>query len=34
VAASVVRSTEAAITELSDADLAALVGLVRDRVLA
>jgi non-specific serine/threonine protein kinase len=33
LAASVVRSTEAAITELSDADLAALVGLVRERVL-
>jgi non-specific serine/threonine protein kinase len=33
MAASVVRSTEAAITEMSDADLAALVGLVRERVL-
>ena len=33
VAASVVRSTESAITEMSDADLAALVGLVRERVL-
>ena len=33
VAASVVRATESAITELSDDDLAALVGLVRDRVL-
>jgi non-specific serine/threonine protein kinase len=33
LASSVVRSTEAAITEMSDADLAALVGLVRERVL-
>ena len=33
MAASVVRSTEAAITEMSDADLSALVGLVRERVL-
>jgi len=33
LAASVVRSTEAAITELSDADLTSLVGLVRERVL-
>ena len=33
LAASVVRSTEAAITEMSDADLSALVGLVRERVL-
>lgn len=33
LAASVVRSTESAITELSDADLSALVGLVRDRIL-
>ena len=33
LAASVVRSTEAAITEMSDADLAALVSLVRERVL-
>lgn len=34
LAASVVRSTDAAITEMSDADLAELVGLVRERVLA
>lgn len=33
LAASVVRSTEAAITEMSDEDLTALVELVRDRVL-
>jgi len=33
VAASVVRSTETAVTELSDDDLAALVGLVRSQVL-
>jgi non-specific serine/threonine protein kinase len=33
LAASVVRSTEAAITEMTDADLSALVGLVRERVL-
>jgi len=33
LAASVVRSTESAITEMSDADLSALVGLVRERVL-
>ena len=33
LAASVVRSTESAITDMSDADLAALVGLVRERVL-
>jgi hypothetical protein len=29
----VVRSTDTAITELSDADLASLVTLVRERVL-
>jgi SNF2 family DNA or RNA helicase len=33
LAASVVRSTESAITEMSDDDLSALVELVRDRVL-
>ena len=33
LASAVVRSTEAAITEMSDDDLAALVGLVRERVL-
>ncbi len=33
VAASVVRATETAITELSDDDLASLVGLVRSQVL-
>ena len=33
LAAAVVRSTESAITEMSDADLTALVGLVRERVL-
>ncbi|MGB8020301.1 MAG: SNF2-related protein [Candidatus Nanopelagicales bacterium] len=33
LAASVVRPTESAITELTDADLSALVGLVRERVL-
>lgn len=33
VAGSVVRSTDRAITELSDADLGALVQLVRDRIL-
>jgi superfamily II DNA or RNA helicase len=33
LAAAVVRSTESAITEMSDADLAALVGLVRERLL-
>ncbi|HYN55619.1 MAG TPA: DEAD/DEAH box helicase [Motilibacterales bacterium] len=33
LAAAVVRSTESAITEMSDADLSALVGLVRERVL-
>jgi SNF2 family DNA or RNA helicase len=33
VAGSVVRSTEKAITEMSDADLTALVSLVRERVL-
>ena len=34
VADAVVRSTETAVTELGDAELAALVGLVRERVLA
>jgi SNF2 family DNA or RNA helicase len=33
VASSVIRSTETAVTELSDAELSALVGLVRDEVL-
>ena len=33
LAASVVRSTESAITEMSDADLSELVNLVRERVL-
>ncbi|MGB7979663.1 MAG: DEAD/DEAH box helicase [Candidatus Nanopelagicales bacterium] len=33
VASAVVRSTESAITEMTDADLAALVSLVKDRVL-
>lgn len=33
VAGAIVRSTDTAITELSDSDLAELVGLVRDRVL-
>lgn len=33
LAASVVRSTESAITEMSDDDLSELVGLVRERVL-
>lgn len=33
LAASVVRSTESAVTELTDAELSALVGLVRERVL-
>ncbi|HQR79269.1 MAG TPA: SNF2-related protein [Actinomycetota bacterium] len=33
LAASVVRSTESAVTELSDNELSALVGLVRDEVL-
>ncbi len=33
VASAVVRSTESAITEMTDADLAALVSLARDRVL-
>ena len=34
VADAVVRSTQTAVTELGDAELAALVGLVRERVLA